>query len=403
MTDLQMITQVSPDQLEDFARAMAQVTGQPFSLEQSMVGMTDHDENRATKVVFHAYEIPDIISGINRALEAFEDLQRLPDSPESLTSEHKQQLLYFAGSLAWNQYSVESGLNWGWERELPGVPMINVYATAFTNRRKAWIAEANAEMSHTGPETLMLPAGETEHRYSFLGTGLSAMEHNHPLHVDWSEPNQGDGFLWWGVDDTTVTLANHYAVHTQVIDDLDAMNRSGATVQAMGEYLNRQPILPESRGEGRPYTQPPTATPKTNGQRNGQTPMSPKPETIAQMATAVAAHLTTSTEKKSHGSWNFYEDDRIQISQDTYVANISVKINVDGQWKDVYSAGYHNHAKPNQYNRGNWTQYLQALAEQASEARALKEKEEAERDRADHTRRFGKIDDAAVFPDTPRS
>ena len=91
-----------------------------------------------------------------------------------------------------------------------------------------------------------------------LGTGLSAMEHNHPLHVDWSEPNQGDGFLWWAVDDTTVTLADHYAAHTQVIDDLDAMNRSGATLQAMGEYLNRQPILPESRGERRPSTEPPT-------------------------------------------------------------------------------------------------------------------------------------------------
>ena len=81
MTDLQIITRVSPDQLENFAKAVAEATGQPFSLDQSMVGMTDHDENRATKVVFHAYEIPDIMRGINQALEAFQDLQRLPGLP----------------------------------------------------------------------------------------------------------------------------------------------------------------------------------------------------------------------------------------------------------------------------------------------------------------------------------
>ena len=121
------------------------------------------------------------------------------------------------------------------------------------------------------------------------------------------------------------------------------------------------------------------------------------------MAHAVATHLTTSTEKKSHGSWNFYEDDRIHIRLDTYVANISVKIKVDGQWQDVYSAGYHNHAKPNQYNHGNWTQYLHALAERAGEAHALKEREQAERDRADRSRRFGTIDDAAVFSNAPQT
>ena len=127
---------------------------------------------------------------------------------------------------------------------------------------------------------------------------------------------------------------------------------------------------------------------------------SPKPETIAAMAHSVATHLTTGTAKKSHGGWKYYQDERIHISLDTYVPNITVKIMVNGQWQDVYSAGYHNHSRPNRYNPGNWTRYLHDLAERAAQAGTVKEREQQERDRAEQARRFGAIDDAAAFPAT---
>ena len=119
------------------------------------------------------------------------------------------------------------------------------------------------------------------------------------------------------------------------------------------------------------------------------------------MASSVANHLTTHTARKSHGGWKYYRDDRIDISLDTYVPNINVKIMLDGEWQEVYSAGYHNHDRPNRYKPGKWTQYLEELAATAGEARQAKENQQAKRDQEDQERRYGAIDDGATFGQVP--
>ena len=123
-----------------------------------------------------------------------------------------------------------------------------------------------------------------------------------------------------------------------------------------------------------------------------------EPGKIAGMAKQVATHLRTRYQAKKHGGFDIYKDERIIVSLDTYVPNVTVRL-VDGSefGQCVFSAAYHSHSRPDVYRPGKWTEYLTGLNEKSLSAReALKVAEAAARQK-DHDRRYSPIDDSVQF------
>ena len=125
-----------------------------------------------------------------------------------------------------------------------------------------------------------------------------------------------------------------------------------------------------------------------------------RPAGVARMAADIASYLTTRTSTKKHGGYNYYEDDRIHISLDTYVPNITVTIT---PCVTVFSAAYHNWASPDAFRPGAWIEYVATLAEQAASVKR-KRREEHERQEREHQMvHFAPVDDAALFSDVAGS
>ena len=114
----------------------------------------------------------------------------------------------------------------------------------FQERRNSWLETAgNQEPLHPGPETRIKREEEERERVSILGAGLIAIEQECNYWVTWKGPNTGMRMIWWAAEDTTVTLADHYAMTTQSIDDLDNMAMKGATTEEMSTFIQNQPIV----------------------------------------------------------------------------------------------------------------------------------------------------------------
>lgn len=123
------------------------------------------------------------------------------------------------------------------------------------------------------------------------------------------------------------------------------------------------------------------------------------PGEVASAAIFIADYLKTSYSAKKHGGYNIYEDDRIRISRDTFVPNISVNIKIDGEQQTVYSAGYTNHRNPDVFHRGLWIGYMMGLLPAARDAKQKKEDEVQARKEAQREKNFTPIDDRAIFED----
>ena len=118
----------------------------------------------------------------------------------------------------------------------------------FQERRNEWLETARKQNDmqngmHTGPETRIKREGEDCERVSILGAGLVAIKDECDDWVNWNGPETKEGMLWWAADDTTVTLADHYGMRTETIDDLDEMALKGATLGEMARFIQDQPII----------------------------------------------------------------------------------------------------------------------------------------------------------------
>ena len=242
MTTIQLTCRLSPDQLEPFEEAYRNVTGVSLSVDKAMTAMSEHLSGRGTMVVFRGSELPEILAGINANLEELGELVRLPESPENLSPEQRQQVLNLAVSLRWKNYSVEDGLDCEWRNKLRGIPLTDVSARMFAIRREAWAKQAQETTLDPGPYTRSRPANETLERHSFLGVGLRTVEKTQPQWVTWGNPNEGRDCTWWAAEETTNVLADFFGVNTQVIDDLDEMNRTSRNARIMGQFLVNQPM-----------------------------------------------------------------------------------------------------------------------------------------------------------------
>ena len=121
---------------------------------------------------------------------------------------------------------------------------------------------------------------------------------------------------------------------------------------------------------------------------------------VASMAVDIANYLTTRTSSKKHGGYNQYEDDRIHISLDTHVPNITVTITPG---VTVFRAAYHNWAIPDTFRPGAWIDYVATLAEQAALVKRKRKEEQERREREHQVGHFAPIDDAALFSDVAGS
>ena len=125
-----------------------------------------------------------------------------------------------------------------------------------------------------------------------------------------------------------------------------------------------------------------------------------RPAGVARMAVDIANYLTTRTSTKKHGGYNYYEDDRIHISLDTYVPNITVTITPG---VTVFSAAYHNWAIPDTFRPGAWIDHVAALAEQAALVKRKRREEQERQEREHQIVHFAPVDDAALFSDVAGS
>lgn len=114
---------------------------------------------------------------------------------------------------------------------------------------------------------------------------------------------------------------------------------------------------------------------------------------ILEEALLVLRYLPTDVAPKRHGSYQTYQDDRIQIMRDTWIDRVVISLPLHSDaWVTVYEC-----SPPGIYRPGMWVQYLAGLAERARKARHQHEVDmEAER-RLALAARFAPIDDAALF------
>lgn len=108
----------------------------------------------------------------------------------------------------------------------------------------------------------------------------------------------------------------------------------------------------------------------------------------------ITKYLKTRHESKKHGGYDIYEDDKIEISYDTYYPNRSVYVKFGSKKELVHVS---SDDKTSTHRPGKWEEYITELYEKALE---LKKKEEArnlekaEKEKQDH---FGTIDDSKIF------
>ena len=136
-------------------------------------------------------------------------------------------------------------------------------------RRQAWADAARRLPHQNGPSTKRLSSPGKTGGYSFLGAGLQACIDRDPGCIEWNEPQTaGDGEIFQSVDDTTETIANYYAISTEIVNLLDQMEQEGYPTeklnmimeQAAGRTVSIQPSGQSDpngeKGKGQPEGQP---------------------------------------------------------------------------------------------------------------------------------------------------
>lgn len=111
----------------------------------------------------------------------------------------------------------------------------------------------------------------------------------------------------------------------------------------------------------------------------------------------VAGNMYTRYESKGHVGYEIYEDDKIEISLDTYYLNLSVYVKKDGERHLVLLRS--GHGNNQEYHHGAWEKYIvdvlyplaQVAKQKRDEARALKEAEEYKKNYGDVPEDLNKI------------
>ena len=118
---------------------------------------------------------------------------------------------------------------------------------------------------------------------------------------------------------------------------------------------------------------------------------------IVSAASKVARFLTTKHESKKHGGYDIYEDEKIRIACDTYVPNVHVNVNIDGNWTlAMLYNGAHGHMQ--EIHSGAWEGYvlknlLPKALQAEKEAIERREKREAE----ERAKRNARLNDSHIF------
>lgn len=119
-------------------------------------------------------------------------------------------------------------------------------------------------------------------------------------------------------------------------------------------------------------------------------------EKLLDACALVATYLKTRYVGKSYGGYDIYEDEKISIDVDTYVPNIGVSINVDGNWQIVLSYNYGGFAQV--YRPGKWEHYVQVvLLPEAQKRQQEEERAQNEARQKEHNKKFSPIDDSSTF------
>ena len=124
------------------------------------------------------------------------------------------------------------------------------------------------------------------------------------------------------------------------------------------------------------------------------------PGAVGAAARMVAHYLKTRSETKKHGGYDIYEDDVLEITLDTYVPNLDVRLLIDGEWVTVLSAGYHSYTRPQVFRPGAWCDHLLGpLQKQAEQRRELLRLQATTRQEAELVKRYAPVQDAHLFAD----
>ena len=110
-------------------------------------------------------------------------------------------------------------------------------------------------------------------------------------------------------------------------------------------------------------------------------------ESMSTMVIEICRYLETRYEGKKHGGYLIYEDDKVELSYDTYYPNCDVYVKTNGEKHHVFGHSGHGH----DYIRrpGAWENYIEELYKKVPEAKELKKKEELERQRKENKEKFG--------------
>ena len=131
------------------------------------------------------------------------------------------------------------------EMERRAAESFHAHMEAFRKEREAWAEAAWNLPHHNGNWHRMTDPEDGSVSYSFLGAGLQAIMDRNPGGIRWSEPEStswgqpaepGEDMEFQSVDDTTMTLCDHYALSPDQVDLLDELDAEGLEV----EELNRK-------------------------------------------------------------------------------------------------------------------------------------------------------------------
>jgi hypothetical protein len=84
-----------------------------------------------------------------------------------------------------------------------------------------------------------------------------------------------------------------------------------------------------------------------------------RPQVLAGLVRRICRALHNETATKKHGGYLIYDDDFVRLSLDTYVANVSACVKVDGQTISVLHVSYNDMVQV--YIEGKWEAYLESF------------------------------------------
>lgn len=128
-------------------------------------------------------------------------------------------------------------------------------------------------------------------------------------------------------------------------------------------------------------------------------------EELLDACALVAKYTRTKYLGKSHGGYDIFQNEKIEICLDTYVPNIRVDLsipNADGERQDLCVLFWNYGGFAQVYKPGHWEEYIaKQLLPEALKAKRVADEEIVARAAAERERDFGPVDDAVLFVPSP--